>query len=88
MIARAPSARTSRPIRAIQSPPVRDAASQVLLANPIGLLGYTAATWYFFYDRIPHEEALLVRFFGEPYHAYRKRTVIGIPFLAWALERK
>ena len=26
------------------------------------MLAYTAATWHFFYDRIPHEEQLLVDF--------------------------
>ena len=54
---------------------------QVLLANPLATLAYTAASWYFFYDRIPHEEALLVYFFGEEYRAYRQRTFIGIPLV-------
>ena len=56
----------------------------MLLANPVCLLAYTAATWHFFYDRIPYEEALLVQFFGEAYRQYRKRTHIGIPLVEWA----
>lgn len=58
--------------------------TQVLLANPLCLVAYTAATWHFFYDRIPHEEELLVHFFGDVYRQYRKRTHIGIPLVAWA----
>jgi protein-S-isoprenylcysteine O-methyltransferase len=81
--------------------------TQVLLANPVCIPAYTAASWYFFYDRIPYEvrrppptkpiraltrsshrrawqEELLVEFFGNTYHEYRKRTHIGIPFIQWA----
>ena len=60
--------------------------TQILLANPICLLGYTAATWHFFYDRIPHEESLLVEFFGDAYRAYRKETWVGIPLVDWAAK--
>jgi protein-S-isoprenylcysteine O-methyltransferase len=60
--------------------------SQVLLANPVCLLLYTAATWYFFYERVPDEEELLEKFFGDAYRAYRRRTRIGIPFLEWAVR--
>ena len=58
--------------------------TQLLLANPLALVAYTGATFYFFYDRIPYEEELLVHFFGSEYKAYRKRTWIGIPLMAWA----
>jgi len=58
--------------------------TQVLLANPVCVVAYTLATWHFFFDRIPHEEELLVGFFGDEYHAYRKRTHIGIPLIEWA----
>ena len=51
----------------------------MLLANPVCVLAYAAATWYFFYDRIPHEEELLVEFFGDAYRQYRKRSAIGVP---------
>ena len=60
------------------------APAQVLLANPACLLAYTAATWFFFYDRIPHEEALLHEFFGEAYSAYKRKTLVGIPLITWA----
>jgi len=55
--------------------------TQLLLANPLCLVAYTAASWYFFYDRIPHEEDLLIEFFGDAYREYRKKTTIGIPML-------
>ena len=60
--------------------------TQVLLANPFALLAYTAASWHFFYDRIPTEELLLVEFFGDAYRQYRKKTMLGIPLLAWAVQ--
>lgn len=58
--------------------------TQVLLGNPIAVLAYTAASWHFFYDRIPVEEELLVEFFGEQYLRYRKQTSVGIPLIDWA----
>lgn len=57
---------------------------QVLLCNPVCVIAYTAATWFFFYDRIPTEEELLVDFFGDAYRQYRAKTYIGIPAIAWA----
>ncbi len=60
--------------------------TQVLLLNPVCLLAYAAASWHFFYDRIPHEEALLVEFFGEEYRQYRRRTAVGIPLVEWAVR--
>jgi len=60
--------------------------TQLLLSNPISLVAYTAATFYFFYDRIPYEEELLIHFFGDRYRAYQQRTYIGIPFLYWAMR--
>ena len=57
---------------------------QVLLLNPVCAVAYTGASWYFFYDRIPHEEDLLLNFFGEEYITYRRRTIIGIPFIETA----
>jgi len=56
--------------------------TQVLLSNPLGLLAYAYVSWRFFYNRIPFEEATLVRFFGADYVAYRQRTSIGIPGIA------
>jgi len=61
--------------------------TQLLLVNPLCLLGYAAASFYFFYDRIPYEEDLLVQFFGEEYLLYRQRTWLGIPFLSWCIRQ-
>lgn len=58
--------------------------TQLILLNPICLLAYTAATWHFFYNRIPYEEKKLVEFFGDSYIQYRKSSYIGIPLIAWA----
>jgi len=58
--------------------------TQVLLLNPLCFVAYTAASWHFFYERIPHEEELLLKFFGANYLAYRKQSYIGIPLIEWA----
>jgi protein-S-isoprenylcysteine O-methyltransferase len=55
--------------------------TQLLLGNPICALGYTAASWLFFQERIPYEEMTLCDFFGQAYLDYARRTVIGIPFI-------
>ncbi len=55
--------------------------TQVLLANPVCLVAYFAASWKFFADRIPHEEQCLERFFPDEYPAYRAKTAVGIPFI-------
>ena len=60
--------------------------TQVLLCNPLCVPAYTAATWYFFYGRIPHEEELLVEFFGDAYRQYKQKTYIGIPLISWAVK--
>ena len=39
--------------------------TQVLLNNPVCLLLYAGTTFHFFWDRIPYEEQLLLRFFGD-----------------------
>ena len=54
---------------------------QLLLANPLSLVLWAAASWKFFYDRIPYEEAFLCDFFGVAYIEYAQSTVIGIPFI-------
>eukprot|EP00727_Mastigamoeba_balamuthi_P002569 m51a1_g12309 putative prenyl cysteine carboxyl (251) ;mRNA; r:382826-383792 len=58
-------------------------ATQLLLANPVCMVGFAAATWMFFKNRIEEEEELLCSpaQFGEQYVAYRRRTFIGIPFI-------
>lgn len=55
--------------------------TQVLLCNPVSLLGYTVASWMFFKDRIEEEESNLVLFFGVDYIEYKKRVGTGIPFI-------
>jgi len=53
---------------------------QVLLLNPVCTLAYAAASWRFFSRRIPFEEGQLEKFFPD-YPAYKRRTIIGIPFI-------
>ena len=55
--------------------------SQLLLCNPVCLVGFTLASWSFFADRIPYEENLLVEFFREDYVRYMEQVGIGIPFM-------
>ncbi len=53
--------------------------TQVLLCNPICLVGYAAATWMFFNDRILDEEECLIQFFKDDYVQYKKTVGTGIP---------
>jgi protein-S-isoprenylcysteine O-methyltransferase len=55
--------------------------TQVLLGNPICVVAYTAASWRFFADRIPFEEAALQNMYPKEYPGYCKRTMVGIPLL-------
>ncbi|KAL7275284.1 farnesyl cysteine-carboxyl methyltransferase [Rhizina undulata] len=55
--------------------------TQILLGNPICLVGYAAVLWKFFNDRIRQEEIFLVRFFEDEYVAYKNRTGTCIPFI-------
>ena len=55
--------------------------TQLLLCNPICLVGYTVASWHFFEDRIIDEEELLIQFFGDEYVEYKRRVGTGIPFI-------
>jgi protein-S-isoprenylcysteine O-methyltransferase len=50
----------------------------ILLFNPICILTHSAILYYFFNDRIAHEERFLVRFFGGDYVAYRKKVWSGM----------
>eukprot|EP00298_Acanthocystis_sp_HF-20_P011762 c19561_g1_i1.p1 GENE.c19561_g1_i1~~c19561_g1_i1.p1 ORF type:complete len:168 (+),score=26.80 c19561_g1_i1:37-540(+) len=56
-------------------------STQIMLANPISVVVFSIASWYFFYMRIPYEELQLIRFFGDEYIDYRKRTFTGVPFV-------
>ena len=56
--------------------------TQILLCNPISLVGYAVASWKFFEDRIYDEEISLITFFGEDYVEYKKKVGSGIPFIS------
>ncbi|KAI9791107.1 MAG: hypothetical protein M1816_004338 [Peltula sp. TS41687] len=55
--------------------------AQVVLGNKICFVAYALVLWKFFSDRIKKEEEFLVRFFGQEYLDYRRRTGVGIPFI-------
>ncbi|XP_034975671.1 protein-S-isoprenylcysteine O-methyltransferase [Zootoca vivipara] len=55
--------------------------TQVLLCNPVCMVGYTLASWRFFRERIEEEEMTLIHFFGEEYLAYKRRVPTGLPFI-------
>ncbi|KAL4622524.1 protein-S-isoprenylcysteine O-methyltransferase-like [Arapaima gigas] len=55
--------------------------TQVLLCNPVCLLGYTVASWRFFRERVEEEEISLILFFGEDYLDYKRRVPTGLPFI-------
>jgi protein-S-isoprenylcysteine O-methyltransferase len=55
--------------------------TQILLCNPVCLVGFAAASWRFFSDRIYDEEELLLEFFKDEYVDYKKQVGVGIPFI-------
>lgn len=55
--------------------------TQVMLCNPLCLIGYTIVSWRFFKERIYEEEIYLLNFFGEDYLEYQKRVGTGLPFI-------
>ncbi|KAM9299134.1 protein-S-isoprenylcysteine O-methyltransferase [Gastrophryne carolinensis] len=55
--------------------------TQVLLCNPVCLVGYTLASWRFFRERVEEEEFSLITFFGEQYLEYKKNVPTGLPFI-------
>ncbi|RVE71230.1 hypothetical protein OJAV_G00072680 [Oryzias javanicus] len=56
--------------------------TQVMLCNPVCIVGYTVASWRFFRERIEEEELSLIHFFAEDYVAYKKRVPTGLPFIS------
>jgi protein-S-isoprenylcysteine O-methyltransferase len=57
-------------------------ATQLMLMNPICFVLFLGWAWYFFNDRIPHEEEVLIdTMFGDAYRKYRERTPTWIPFI-------
>ena len=65
-----------------RQPHFSQAVSLLLIScNPICALGYTAASWVFFKDRIEDEEEMLLLFFGREYVDYSRRVPTGLPFI-------
>ncbi|XP_059808118.1 protein-S-isoprenylcysteine O-methyltransferase isoform X2 [Hypanus sabinus] len=58
--------------------------TQVILCNPICIVGYTLASWRFFRERIEEEEMTLIQFFGEDYELYKKQIPTRLPFIKGA----
>ncbi|GCC36970.1 protein-S-isoprenylcysteine O-methyltransferase [Chiloscyllium punctatum] len=58
--------------------------TQVILCNPICIVGYTLASWHFFCERIEEEEITLIQFFGKDYEQYKKRIPTRLPFIKGA----
>ncbi|XP_068608595.1 protein-S-isoprenylcysteine O-methyltransferase [Brachionichthys hirsutus] len=58
--------------------------TQILLCNPVCILGYAIASWRFFRERIEDEERFLINFFAEDYVEYKKKVPTGLPFISGA----
>ncbi|EAL70431.1 prenylcysteine methyltransferase [Dictyostelium discoideum AX4] len=54
-------------------------STQVILMNPISIIGFGWASWSFFSQRIENEEDYLIQFFGKSYKDYKKSVWSGIP---------
>lgn len=55
--------------------------TQILLGNPLCLVGYAYVLHRFFSDRISYEEYYLNDFFPSEYPAYKERCFSGIPLI-------
>jgi protein-S-isoprenylcysteine O-methyltransferase len=55
--------------------------TQLVYGNLVCLLAFGVVLWKFFSRRIEGEEELLVKFFGDDYSRYRRKTWVGIPFI-------
>ena len=55
--------------------------TQILVCNPICIVGYGIVSWKFFNERILDEEQLLTYFFGDDYSQYTAKVGTGIPFI-------
>ncbi|KAG6365202.1 hypothetical protein INS49_006810 [Diaporthe citri] len=55
--------------------------TQLAMGNVLCFFAYAAVLWRFFSSRIRHEEVFLVRFFGDEYVDYKKKTGTKIPFV-------
>ena len=61
--------------------------TQVMMVNPVSVVGFIFASHMFFADRIPAEEELLVEFFGNAYIKYAQKTPIMLPGIKGFIER-
>lgn len=57
-------------------------STQILLGNIFCFFAYAFVSWRFFAGRIPHEEQMLIRFFGDEYLDYASRVPCGIPWIS------
>ncbi|CAK9043847.1 unnamed protein product [Durusdinium trenchii] len=57
-------------------------STQVLLRNVFCFFAYAWVSWRFFAGRIPHEEDMLIRFFGDEYVEYATHVRCGIPYVS------
>merc|ERR1712196_56835 len=48
--------------------------TQVMLCNPVSIVLFYYVSYKFFADRIPFEERLLIKFFGDQYLDYKKKV--------------
>ncbi|PVD36671.1 hypothetical protein C0Q70_03657 [Pomacea canaliculata] len=55
--------------------------TQIMLLNPLCMVGYAVVSWRFFNERIYDEERHLLNFFGEDYLNYQRLTPTGLPFI-------
>ena len=55
--------------------------TQIMIWNPIWIVGFYLASYYFFKDRIELEEEFLIEFFGKQYQDYRSKVPTRIPFI-------
>ncbi|XP_032824229.1 protein-S-isoprenylcysteine O-methyltransferase [Petromyzon marinus] len=55
--------------------------TQIVLCNPLCVVGYTVASWRFFRERIEDEELTLLNFFGEQYMDYKTNVPTRLPFI-------
>ena len=58
-------------------------STQLILCNPVCLVGYAFVTWQFFAARIDYEEQRMLTFFGDSYRQYQRTVQPGIPFLQY-----
>lgn len=60
--------------------------TQIMLCNPISMIGFAIVVWRFFAQRIPYEEYFLRQFFGSSYDEYAQGVPSGVPFVKWGSD--